>query len=400
MAPPSLCVSYTLLVLGGFCGLHHFYLRNDARAFLYCVTFGGCFGAALLWDLFALPELVRVLPRQSIYEGFARFNARFVVKLLCGRYFAVCLTLLDASRDAAAAPALGGDNRSWWSGSELAAAAPTMTACVGGALGVWVVTAAGLSDSQYSQWGTRQLLLMAAASLAAAAATHAAFGDVVFSAAGGGGSGASSSTYTSNASEWVEWDTFFAVVAAAYVSGVVTPKHHTSIHAGGGGGAHDDDDDDDDDGGSGGGGGGDDDGPCGKGAGSSGGGGRGGDDDDGAGAGGGDGVGMADRGDTNKNDDKNDDDADADADDDGVRQSSGDDGFVDCSSSGGGGSGSRGVFCCCCRRFPKVYLLCVPLFLLCALISFNANVHVPTGAGPIQLGKVLANPSNSQVGRR
>lgn len=150
-SPPSLCVTYLLLFAGGFCGLHHFYLGNSARAFLYCATFGGCFGLALLWDVLTLHDLVRILPRQNIYEGFANFNTWSFVTWLYARYFSYALTMFDTDRPGAEESAV----------AHVSFRLIPLTTGIGAAVGTWLATAAGLSDNQYQRWGFKQFLNLA-----------------------------------------------------------------------------------------------------------------------------------------------------------------------------------------------------------------------------------------------
>ena len=149
---PSLCVTYLLLIVGGFCGLHHFYLGNSARAFLYCATFGGCFGLALLWDVLTLHDLVRILPRQNFYEGFASFNTWSFVTWLYARYFSYALTMFDTDRADAAESAV----------AQVSFRLIPLTTSIGAAAGAWLATAAGLSDNQYRRWGFKQFVNLAA----------------------------------------------------------------------------------------------------------------------------------------------------------------------------------------------------------------------------------------------
>jgi len=55
----SLCVAYLLWVVGGWLGLHHFYLKRDKQAFVWWCLPGGYFGVGWLRDLWRLPEYVR-----------------------------------------------------------------------------------------------------------------------------------------------------------------------------------------------------------------------------------------------------------------------------------------------------------------------------------------------------
>ncbi len=87
-------VSYLLWVLGGFgwLGLHHFYLGDDRKAFLWVVSLGGC-GLASLRDLFMIPrycqDAVSDAKRRKSFPlllgafGFAYFFGRVTVLALC-----------------------------------------------------------------------------------------------------------------------------------------------------------------------------------------------------------------------------------------------------------------------------------------------------------------------------
>lgn len=55
----SLFVAYLCWLVGGFLGLHHFYLRRDKHAFITFATIGGYFGCGVIRDLWRLPEYVR-----------------------------------------------------------------------------------------------------------------------------------------------------------------------------------------------------------------------------------------------------------------------------------------------------------------------------------------------------
>lgn len=59
MAVKSLFVTYLLWLLGGFIGLHHFYLGRDRHALVWLLFAGGYFGIGWLRDLWRIPEYVR-----------------------------------------------------------------------------------------------------------------------------------------------------------------------------------------------------------------------------------------------------------------------------------------------------------------------------------------------------
>src|SRR5687768_13108759 len=54
----SHCIALTLLIFGGFFGLHHFYLGRNRHAIIYLFTLGG-FGIGVFYDLFRLGYYVR-----------------------------------------------------------------------------------------------------------------------------------------------------------------------------------------------------------------------------------------------------------------------------------------------------------------------------------------------------
>lgn len=55
----SLTVTYLLWLLGGFFGVHHFYLNRDLQAFVWWSTIGGYFGVGWIVDMFRIPAMVR-----------------------------------------------------------------------------------------------------------------------------------------------------------------------------------------------------------------------------------------------------------------------------------------------------------------------------------------------------
>ncbi|XP_055606633.1 dnaJ homolog subfamily C member 22 [Uranotaenia lowii] len=59
--PPqkSVFVAYVLWLFGGFFGLHHLYLHQDRRAFVWWCTFGGYFGIGWLSEIYQIPAMVR-----------------------------------------------------------------------------------------------------------------------------------------------------------------------------------------------------------------------------------------------------------------------------------------------------------------------------------------------------
>ena len=55
----SVCVTYLLWLLGGWLGLHHFYLGRDKQALVWWCLPGGYFGLGWVRDLWRIPEYVR-----------------------------------------------------------------------------------------------------------------------------------------------------------------------------------------------------------------------------------------------------------------------------------------------------------------------------------------------------
>ena len=55
----SVCVAYLLWLVGGWLGLHHFYLKRDKQAFVWWCLPGGYFGLGWVRDLWRIPEYVR-----------------------------------------------------------------------------------------------------------------------------------------------------------------------------------------------------------------------------------------------------------------------------------------------------------------------------------------------------
>ena len=66
----DLVISYVLLILVGFLGIHQFYLGNIVRGLLYLVTLG-FLGVMLVWDLFTLPAQVRRVNMARGYQPHA-----------------------------------------------------------------------------------------------------------------------------------------------------------------------------------------------------------------------------------------------------------------------------------------------------------------------------------------
>ena len=55
----NVIVAYCLWLVGGWLGLHHFYLKRDKQAFVWWCLPGGYFGAGWIRDIWRIPEYVR-----------------------------------------------------------------------------------------------------------------------------------------------------------------------------------------------------------------------------------------------------------------------------------------------------------------------------------------------------
>ena len=64
----SKLVAYFLLVLFGWCGLHHFYLGKVGTGIVYIFT-GAVGGLGLIWDLFALSSMVDKFNKEALEEA-------------------------------------------------------------------------------------------------------------------------------------------------------------------------------------------------------------------------------------------------------------------------------------------------------------------------------------------
>uniref|UniRef100_A0A0K2V1Q9 DnaJ homolog subfamily C member 22 n=2 Tax=Lepeophtheirus salmonis TaxID=72036 RepID=A0A0K2V1Q9_LEPSM len=59
MGSKSLCISYFLWLIGGWLGLHHFYLKRYKQSFIWFCLPGGFFGLGWIRDLWRIPTYVR-----------------------------------------------------------------------------------------------------------------------------------------------------------------------------------------------------------------------------------------------------------------------------------------------------------------------------------------------------
>ena len=72
----NLVIAYVLWLIGGWWGLHHFYLRRDKHAFIWWSTCGGCFGLGWIRDLWRLPEYVIAANKNPGYLKHLNEKAR------------------------------------------------------------------------------------------------------------------------------------------------------------------------------------------------------------------------------------------------------------------------------------------------------------------------------------
>lgn len=96
----SKALTYLLWLVGGVCGLHHFYLGRDLQGVLWWCTFGGYFGFGWLRDAFYIGEYVADANRDESYmkkvdymvrahEKVRRFYTRRTYQV-CGKKFEIC----------------------------------------------------------------------------------------------------------------------------------------------------------------------------------------------------------------------------------------------------------------------------------------------------------------------
>lgn len=106
-------IAYVLWLVGGWSGLHHFYLGRDRQAFIWWSTFGGCFGLGWFRDLWRIPEYIFAANRDIGYMrefSYKRKNykhppfntVRFVGQIVLGWAFGalvrLCITEENAYR--------------------------------------------------------------------------------------------------------------------------------------------------------------------------------------------------------------------------------------------------------------------------------------------------------------
>lgn len=76
LGPKSLFVTYLLWLVGGWFGLHHFYLRRDRHAFTTWMTCGLYFGVGWIRELWRIPEYVRDANEDPEYMEQLRSDMR------------------------------------------------------------------------------------------------------------------------------------------------------------------------------------------------------------------------------------------------------------------------------------------------------------------------------------
>ncbi|KAK3082625.1 hypothetical protein FSP39_000660 [Pinctada imbricata] len=63
----NIVITYFLWLIGGWFGLHHFYLGRDRHAFIWWTTWGGFFGLGWFRDLWRIPEYIHAANRDHGY---------------------------------------------------------------------------------------------------------------------------------------------------------------------------------------------------------------------------------------------------------------------------------------------------------------------------------------------
>ncbi|XP_061189329.1 dnaJ homolog subfamily C member 22-like [Saccostrea echinata] len=97
-------IAYIFWLVGGWWGLHHFYLGRDRQAFIWWATFGGCFGLGWFRDLWRIPEYIFAANRDNGYLNefeqkrqyypYPKFNiVRFAGEIILGWTFGILTRL-------------------------------------------------------------------------------------------------------------------------------------------------------------------------------------------------------------------------------------------------------------------------------------------------------------------
>ena len=68
----NIVIAYVLWLVGGWLGLHLFYLGRDRHAFTWWCTAGGCFGIGWLRDLVRIPEYVEDANDEHSFTEFLK----------------------------------------------------------------------------------------------------------------------------------------------------------------------------------------------------------------------------------------------------------------------------------------------------------------------------------------
>jgi len=131
----NIVVTYFLWLVGGWFGLHHFYLKRDKHAFVWWCLPGGYFGLGWVRDLWRIPEYVREANHESAWrlqqEEKQRQSelppwkmARWMGMLVVGNMFGMLPAMATPNKDDL--------------GLDLTLAGTLLTP-LGCALGVWLV---------------------------------------------------------------------------------------------------------------------------------------------------------------------------------------------------------------------------------------------------------------------
>lgn len=88
----SKALTYLLWLVGGVCGLHHFYLGRDLQGVLWWCTFGGYFGFGWLRDAFYIGEYVADANKDEKYMKKVDYMVRVHEKV--SAVFGVYMTII------------------------------------------------------------------------------------------------------------------------------------------------------------------------------------------------------------------------------------------------------------------------------------------------------------------
>jgi len=76
MSGKSVIVAYLAWLLGGWIGLHHFYLGRDKHAFTWWITWGGGLGLGWIREMWRLPDYVAEANNDPVYLAELQHQAR------------------------------------------------------------------------------------------------------------------------------------------------------------------------------------------------------------------------------------------------------------------------------------------------------------------------------------